>query len=462
MEKSAYTVHKEALEVLLRNLLACHRIPALYPPEHPLQVRALKTLLDCLDYFWSLENPLYLLEMDEDILLNGKFSLFEHRTALGRLLEIFQHHRIKKLSIFKGVAPEELGLLFRQMSFTLPPLLKETDRYRIGNFLLLESNPPEAEKSKKTYDSNLKGSLKLYDDALEVARVMSGQLREERSLNPKEIKELAWSIVGHSMKQRDLMVTMAHLKNYDDYTFTHSVNVSILTLAQGQSLNLPEKVLHEFAVAGLTHDAGKEFVPLAILNKPGKLTDEEFSQMRSHSQEGARILRNTPNLPFLCPVTAFEHHIKYDGSGYPRRGFSQDHHLASWLATIADVYDALRSIRPYRGALPSEKVLSIMRDGEGKDFHPYLLNRFFRLVGIYHRGTVVLLDNNAIAVVYKVNKLNPQRPLVKVICRPDGTQLSVPYVLNLTERSPGGEQFSRSIQGTFESPHLNINPLDYL
>ncbi len=130
--------------------------------------------------------------------------------------------------------------------------------------------------------------------------------------------------------------------------------------------------------------------------------------------------------------------------------------------TIADVFDALRSTRPYRPALSPEKIFSIMREGEGTNFHPTLLNRFIQIVGIYQRGTLVTLNNNAIAVVYKVNMLNPQRPLVKVICRPDGTLLPVPYHLNLMEREPGSERFKCSIEGIFESPYFQINPLDYL
>jgi HD-GYP domain-containing protein (c-di-GMP phosphodiesterase class II) len=456
-------IDEAALDNVLRGFLACQRNPVLYPPEHPLPRRAIEKLLTVLDYFWDLENPFHLTAIEEDVLVNGEISLFKQDDSLRRLEEIFQYHQIKKIVLFKGISSVEFLDLFNRLSFSQPPLLEETDQVRIGEGILLEKVTPKTERlTKDEYNLSTKGAFKLYDTALDAARKMSQQVREEKILYPKEIKAMTWAMVEFFLKRKDIMIVMAQLKDYDDYTYTHSVNVSILTLAQAQSLNLPKKTLFEFALAGLTHDVGKEVVPLSILNKPGKLTDEEFRTIQNHSLEGARILKKTPGMPFVCTIAAFEHQIKYDGSGYPKRQFSSESHLVSWLVTIADVFDALRSTRPYREALTTEKIFSIMRAGEGRDFHPTLLNRFIHMVGAYHKGTLVILNTNAIAIVYKVNILNPQRPLVKVICQPDGTLLAVPYLLNLMERDPGSEQYKWSIQGIFESPHFQVNPLDYL
>jgi HD-GYP domain-containing protein (c-di-GMP phosphodiesterase class II) len=463
MSAQTRPIDESALDGFLRGFLACQRNPVLYPPEHPLCRRAIEKLHSVLDYFWDLENPFHLTAIEEDILVNGEISLFKQDDSLRRLEEIFQYHQIKKIVLFKGLSPEELLGFFNRLSFTQPPLLKELEQVRIGEGILLEKAPPETDRrTKDDYTPTTKGAFKLYDDALDAARKMADQIREEKILYPKEIKEMTWAMVEYFLKRKDIMVTMAQLKDYDDYTYTHSVNVSILTLAQAQSLNLPKKTLFEFALAGLTHDVGKEVIPLNILNKPGKLNDEEFRTIQNHALEGARILKKTPGMPFLCTIAAFEHQIKYDGSGYPKRRFSGESHLVSWLVTIADVFDALRSTRPYRAALSPEKIFSIMRAGEGTDFHPTLLNRFIQLVGVYHRGTFVILDDNAIAMVYKVNMLNPMRPLVKVICNPDGTLLPVPYLLNLMEHKPGSDRYNWSIQGIFESPYFQVNPLDYL
>lgn len=463
MTETNVLVDDAKIDGFLRGFLACHRNPSLYPREHPLRHRAIEKLLLYLDQFWAQEDLFLLTAIEEDILINGVISLFKWATLQRRLEEIFLTHHIKKISLLKGVSRSELLIFFDSLAYGQPPLLETVDHYRIGDKIFLEKNLSETDQlTKIRYDLNTRGALKFYDDALDVARKMSRQVREEKVVNPKEIKEMTWAMVDYFLKRKDIMITMAQLKEYDDYTYTHSVNVSILTLAQAQSLNLPQKTLFEFALAGLTHDVGKEVIPLTILNKPGKLSDEEFQVIQNHSLEGARILKKTAGLPFLCTIAAFEHQIKYDGAGYPRRRFPRQNHLVSWLVTIADVFDALRSHRPYRSALSPEKIISIMRDNEGTNFHPDLLNRFIQMVGVYHRGTVVELDNQALAVVYKVNTLNPQRPLVKVVCNPDGTLLSVPYFLNLMDREPGGEGFVRTIQGIFNSPYFQINSLDYL
>jgi len=463
MTEPILPIDESTIERLVREFLACQRNPVLYPQDHPLCRRAIHKLLLSLEDFWLRENPFHLIAVGEDILVNGEISLVKYEDSLRRLEEIFLYHHIKKILLFKGLTEKELTDLFSRLSFGRPPLLEEQDHYAIGEGIYLEKALLQTErKTKDDYTPSSKGAIKLYNDALDVARRMAKQVREDKILYPKEIKELSWALVDFFLKRKDIMVLMAQLKDYDDYTYTHSVNVSILTLAQAQSLNLPQKTLFEFALAGLTHDIGKEVIPLTILNKPGKLTDEEFRVIQNHSLEGARLLKKTSGLPFVCAVAAFEHQMKYDGSGYPQRRISGEHHLVSWLVTISDVFDALRSTRPYRGALSSEKIFSIMREGEGTTFHPTLLGRFIQMVGIYHRGTLVALDDNSIGVVYKVNMLNPQRPVVKIICRPDGTLLPVPYLVNLCEHLPGSERYKWTIQGVFNSPYLQVNPLDYL
>jgi len=463
MTETITPISEQALDGTVRGFLACQRNPILYPADHPLCRRAVHNLLSSLDYFWNKQDPFHLTALEEDILVNGEISLIKFEDSLRRLVEIFQYHQIRKIILLKGISPDEFLVFFDHLSFGRPPLLEHSEHFALGERIYVEKVLPQTErKTKDDYSLSTKGAINLYNDALDVARKMTKQIREDKILYPKEIKELTWTMVEYFLKRKDIMLIMAQLKDYDDYTYTHSVNVSILTLAQAQSLNLPKKTLFEFALAGLTHDIGKEVVPLSILNKPGKLTDEEFRVIQNHSLEGARILKKTPGLPFLCSVAAFEHQIKYDGSGYPKRRIPGDTHLVSWLVTISDVFDALRSTRPYRGALSAEKIFSIMREGIGTNFHPTLLNRFIQMIGVYHRGTLVVLDDNSVGIVYKVNMLNPQRPIVKVVCRPDGTILPVPYMLNLMEEVSGGEGFKWSIQGVFDSPYLQINPMDYL
>ena len=176
-------------------------------------------------------------------------------------------------------------------------------------------------------------------------------------------------------------MALTALKDYDNYTFTHMVNVSILTMGQARGLGVDGPLLREFGLAALMHDIGKVRTPTEILNKPDKLTDEEFEIMKRHVVDGAEILRGTPDIPPLAPVVAFEHHLRLDGTGYPD-GVTRPHlNLATMLCGIADVYDAMRSQRKYQQAFPSERILAVLQRNDGTQFDQHLIRRFVQLLG---------------------------------------------------------------------------------
>src|SRR5205807_8232985 len=149
-------------------------------------------------------------------------------------------------------------------------------------------------------------------------------------------------------QDRTSLMALTALKKYDNYTFTHMVNVSALAMAQARALNVDGTLLREFGFAALMHDIGKVHTPLEVLNKPGKLEKDEFDVMKQHVVDGAHILRRTPEMPALAPIVAFEHHLKQDLSGYPENIGSRKLNLCTMIVSIADVFDALRSNRPDR------------------------------------------------------------------------------------------------------------------
>ena len=183
-------------------------------------------------------------------------------------------------------------------------------------------------------------------------------------------------------QNRNALVALTTMRNADTYTFSHMVNVSILVMVQARGLGIDGTLLREFGVAGLMHDIGKVRTPLEILNKPGKLDDQELVVMRKHPVEGAQILRKTRDLTPLAAVVAFEHHLRLDGTGYPsvtRPALN----LATMLCAISDVYDAMRSKRQYQQAFPAERVLAVLKRAEGQEFERNLVRRFVQLMGLY-------------------------------------------------------------------------------
>ena len=220
-------------------------------------------------------------------------------------------------------------------------------------------------------------------------------MRSARARPIRRRPALVDSLAQAVAQNRTALMALTALKDYDNYTFTHMVNVSILTMAQARSLGIDGTLLREFGLAALMHDIGKVRTPLEILNKPDKLTDAEFAIMRMHVVDGAEILRRTPEMPALAPVVAFEHHLRLDGTGYPMGVKRAALNLGTMLCSIADVYDAMRSQRAYQEAFPTDRILAVLQRNDGMQFDQHLVRRFSQLMGIYPPGNMVRLDTGA-------------------------------------------------------------------
>lgn len=186
------------------------------------------------------------------------------------------------------------------------------------------------------------------------------------------VRSLSVAMHGES----EMMLPLLMLKEFDQYTTTHCLNVSVLTMALAEHLGLNSRDVRTFGVAGLLHDLGKVRIPMEILNKPGKLTDDERAVMQNHTVEGAKLIITSDRELDMAAAVAYEHHIMLNGGGYPRRHYERDCHKASMLVHVCDVYDALRTNRPYRAAWDAEKVLKYIEEKAGSEFEPEIARRF--------------------------------------------------------------------------------------
>jgi putative nucleotidyltransferase with HDIG domain len=258
-------------------------------------------------------------------------------------------------------------------------------------------------------------------------------------------------------QNRTALLALTTLKNYDNYTFTHMVNVSILTMGQARGLGIEGPLLREFGLAALLHDIGKVRTPKEVLNKPDKLTDAEFVVMKRHVVDGAEILRQTPDIPALAPVVAFEHHLRLDGSGYPAVTRTTLN-VGTMLCSIADVYDAMRSQRAYQQAFPTDRILAVLKRNDGSQFDPHLVRRFAQLVGIYPAGNLVRLNTGEIAVVLKVYAPDPRQPQVRVLFDKNRKRLDLAYDVNLWEKG-GDPDGPSSVVAPVDPAEFDIDPL---
>jgi len=229
------------------------------------------------------------------------------------------------------------------------------------------------------------------------------------------MKDHIQDIVDNIMLDRHVMVNMIDIRTYDDYTYSHCLNVAILATVVGTVLGLKKRTLYELAMGALMHDIGKIFIDKKIVNKPDKLTADEFEMMKKHSELGFNFLSSNLNITKESKLTALQHHEKFNGSGYPKGESGDEIHLFGRIVGVVDVYDALISDRPYRKAmLPSDAIEFIM-SGYNTQFDPEIVNALIKKVAPYPAGTCIRLSNGETAIVVENHDFSSLRPIVKVI-----------------------------------------------
>lgn len=216
------------------------------------------------------------------------------------------------------------------------------------------------------------------------------EARGELPLLEAESVVRSLSVAMHGDKE--IVIPLLQLKEFDQYTTTHSLNVAVLAMALSEYMGMGPKDVRGFGVAGLLHDLGKVRIPKEVLTKPGKLTDDEWTIMRRHPVDGAKIIYESDRQLDLASAVAYEHHIMINGGGYPHRHFQRDCHKASKLVHICDVYDALRTNRPYREAWEAERVLELLEKGVGWDYDAEIGRAFIQMMGQWERRVAVVDD----------------------------------------------------------------------
>lgn len=271
--------------------------------------------------------------------------------------------------------------------------------------------------------------------AVSLMQTSFDNLKKTASINVEQFEQAAKSIVDEVITNRQALIHLTDIRTYDNYTFGHSVNVCVLSTVTGLQLGYTPAQLQTLALGALLHDVGKAFVPIEILNKPGRLTEDEMAEMRKHSEKGFDVLRKQiDQIPLLAAHIAFQHHEKQNGQGYPR-GLDGDHiHEFAKIASIADVYDAITADRPYRGRMPAHDAYELIVALSDIQFDPDILTTFLGNIAIYPIGSFITLNTGEIAVVTDVLPKLPTRPIVKVITDAECQRLAQPYELDLTQK----------------------------
>jgi len=307
---------------------------------------------------------------------------------------------------------------------------------------------------------------KSYFSTVALTRGIINNIKSGETINLKKIKRTVRTVIDQLVEDDTMLMGMTTIKDYDEYTHYHSVNVSILSISLGHKLGLDKKLLSDLGMAALLHDIGKVDIPIEVLNKPSEFTEDEWSIMRKHSQKGALLLLKTKGIDDSSMnqvIPAFEHHLNYNLSGYPkiRNSFTLD--FFSRVITIADQYDAMTSARVYsRKPLSAEKALSVLIERSGTQVDPHILKVFINMVGIYPIGSLVVLNTNEMGLVFENNN-NPDfmdRPRILLISDSSGARIEN-IAVDLMEKTEEGN-YKWSIEKVLDPSKFNINLAEYL
>ena len=443
-------------EELLRRLAASLRSSQLYSRGHPLIARNLEGLGRAIDALHDVAPSIVIGLVGDEVIVDDLPA--GGAAGLLPLVRRLRQIGIERITIDRGVRPDEITALADVVANA------RADEDGAESFPTL----PHVRVGRVRVSQRVEGGTadmaafrRLYTDAVQSAAAIWDSTQTERQPDAGIARNMVDGLAHAVSQNRTALMALTALREYDNYTFTHMVNVSILTMAQARALGVDGPLLREFGLAALMHDIGKVKTPLEILSKPEALTPDEFAIMKRHTIDGAEILRGTPDVPALAPVVAFEHHLRLDGSGYPEAASRTSLNLGTMLCSIADVYDAMRSQRSYQQSFPTDRILAVMRRSDGTQFDQHLVRRFAQLVGVYPAGNLVKLNTGEIAVVMRTHAPDPYRPHVRVILDRHGARVSTPVDVNLWELADAGA-LALEIVAPVDPADVGVDPLTLL
>ncbi len=449
---------REEFQAIAAKLLAAAQFLQIYPPRHPHVEQGFKELYGQLSEQLQRRGKIQLAVAPTEFLF-GSIQIPIDAELLEELAKLLKAAGVQKLEFTAGLEEWETRKFLNLL------LLSPDQLWAMGG--LSEVIPAEgithivASMIKlgaggTTDPESLFRTWEAYSTGLRLVQSIRGRVRADGTIaDVEEAKDFARELVELAVTETRPLLAVQALKSHDDYSYTHSVNVAMITVAIATSLDFPPDHLHDIGVAALLHDVGKELIPLEILHKPGKLDDEEWVIVHRHGRDGARMLTSTPGIGDLAPVVSYEHHLAYHDD--LRDDPDWRPHLASEIVCIADVYDALRSERPYREGLAPDKTMNIMEEDVGRLFDPDLFMGFLRMMGYYPPGTSLELADGSAAIAYATNPDDPKRPHVMLVKSAEGRLIDPPEHLDLLQSGP-----ERQITGIADPEKVGVEPLDVL
>ncbi|MDH3272485.1 MAG: HD domain-containing protein [Gemmatimonadota bacterium] len=465
--------YQELGRKLLTALFGAQSALRLYPVENETVQQALTELHALVDGIVKHDGSAEIRVVGDFFFLNetrlrldlSNFSTF------GAFAGALHNHGIGAVEIVNGVERSEwapfISMLLRPAAEP-DPFRGFLERFAQAPVTHIEVRPSTEIDDPGDDEEALTAAKRTYAQSVKVAEGVMGDIRIGKAVNVRKVKRAVQGIVDQVLSNEASMVTMTTLRDFDEYTFTHSVNVSIFSVIIGQRIGLDRLQLYDLGLGALFHDVGKQRLDADVINKAGGLTEEEWAMLQEHPTEGLLLLfemHGFADVPYRQMLMAYEHHMKIDLSGYPPNKREREIGLFSRIVSVADSFDAGTSVRSYQyEPWPPDAVLQEMRDNPKRGLDPLLVKVLITATGVYPVGTLVILDSHELAVVAQVNP-NPDllhRPKVKVISDPVGLPLAEPKTVDLADVDPATGKAVHQIIKTTDPQKYGIRVSDYL
>jgi HD-GYP domain-containing protein (c-di-GMP phosphodiesterase class II) len=473
-EKGGEAFTRSAGRTFIMALYGSLRSIRMYPPENPVVQKGLEELITVTEQLRDAEGDLEFRVSGEFIFVNStrlrldldNYTTFSYLLALCRACGVGVVHVKTKPSardwtVFLNflLAPQGEGAEVR-----FDALQKRLAATGVTAF---EMSPPvESEDDQKIRVQSKEAAKRTFAQSVSATKDVMNSVRLGQSPNIKKIKRVVQGIVDQILADETSLIGLTTIRDYDDYTFTHSVNVCIFSVALGRRLGLTRLQLYDIGFSALFHDIGKSRVPVDILNKPDLLSDEEWRAIAAHPWLGLLSLfqiKEQQEFPYRAMIVAYEHHMKRDVTGYPRSLRTKAIGFYSKIVAVADGFDAATSRRSYQSEpMDPAAVLGEMRDNARRGMDPVIVKAFVNLLGIYPVGTFVVLDTFELAIVHSANA-NPEmvsRPNALIVSDDLGNVVHPGELADLAEQDESGT-FRRTIIKTADPDRYGLRIGDY-
>jgi putative nucleotidyltransferase with HDIG domain len=427
---------RDSAERLATLLSASIKGVAFYPPGHPSVATPLKEMYELLRDELQARGEVRL-GIVEGSLFIGKEIFVAPKAAIEELAALFMAREIRQVSLLKGLA---VGDLTRFVMLVAPKnaladqitLSLATDGITtikvISDHEESEGDLDDIEEITEIDDTT---AVQTYRTTLTVVQDLFREIERGRIPSSRRVMKVIKNFVTITMHDPSTLLGLSMIKDYDNYTFNHSVNVGVLSMAMAASLSMERKEIEEIGAAGLLHDVGKTGIDKKILNKPGRFTSSEFEVMKKHPEIGAMIIRKMEGFSEAIAHGVLGHHIMHNRKGYPEWAQGESFGIVADIISIADCYDACTTLRCYQRPMSPKSAISQLQSMAGTHLNPELLLRFIDMMGRFPVGTLVRLDNNEVAVVFRPNPVDSERPVVKIVFDAAGSQLPLGRTENL-------------------------------